>query len=185
MTFPHRPAAFPSQLPHSQRLPSSGWLTRFTSFPSPPSTRDLQTTAIGKAALPAQACVPAAWPPIRWSPPAKIPGPKHGEHGVKIALIERGGCDFATKVLAAQERGAGAVIVGDTAAAGETREEGAKRAGGLITMFSPGTLFLLLPGDNSGVSEATGETDISQKIRTVSIYLQSSFLAPRTSIYWT
>jgi hypothetical protein len=55
-----------------------------------------------------------------------------------IALIERGGCDFATKVRAAQERGAGGVIVGDgMARPGETEEEGRERES-LITMFSPG-----------------------------------------------
>jgi hypothetical protein len=67
---------------------------------------------------------------------------------VNIALVERGKCDFATKVLAAQERGAGAVIVGDTAEDGETRAEGAKRVGGLITMFSPG-MFLVEEEDKT------------------------------------
>lgn len=56
---------------------------------------------------------------------------------MKIALIERGICDFATKVMAAQDRGAHAVIVGDAKAkSGETDAEGRKREG-LITMFSP------------------------------------------------
>jgi hypothetical protein len=53
-------------------------------------------------------------------------------------LVERGGCDFAHKIRAAQERGAAAVVVGDGAARiGETDAEGLKREG-LITMFSPG-----------------------------------------------
>ena len=64
------------------------------------------------------------------------------EQPFKIALVERGGCDFATKVRAAQERGAGGVVVGDTIAReGESEEEGRERRG-LITMFSPGTFTL-------------------------------------------
>lgn len=110
----------------------------FTSFPSPKAP-----LTASRPTLPAQACVPATWPPIRWSPPPRVDGPHRGEKGVKIALLERGGCDFATKVLAAQERGAGAVIVGDTAQEGENREIGRMRVGGLITMFSPGMLYLL------------------------------------------
>lgn len=75
------------------------------------------------------ACVSPAWPPIRFHLPARP---------YKIALVERGGCDFAHKIRAAQERGAGAVVVGDGAARiGETDAEGLKREG-LITMFSPG-----------------------------------------------
>jgi hypothetical protein len=86
----------------------------------------------GKEA-PERACVAPAWPPIR---PA-YPLPPY-----TIALVERGGCDFATKVLAAQERGAAAVIVGDSVAhPGETDEEGRAREN-LITMFSPGELLL-------------------------------------------
>ena len=55
-----------------------------------------------------------------------------------LAMVERGECDFATKVLAAQERGAAAVIVGDgVARLEETEEEGREREN-LITMFSPG-----------------------------------------------
>lgn len=77
---------------------------------------------------PERACVPPTWPPIRPSPP-KPP--------YVVALVERGDCDFATKVLAAQERGAAAVVVGDgVARAGETDEEGRKREN-LITMYSP------------------------------------------------
>lgn len=75
------------------------------------------------------ACVSPAWPPIRFHLPARP---------YKIALVERGGCDFAHKIRAAQERGAAAVVVGDGAARiGETDAEGLKREG-LITMFSPG-----------------------------------------------
>jgi len=69
-----------------------------------------------------------------------------------VALIERGGCDFASKVRAAQERGAAAVVVGDGRAfEAETDDEGRLREG-LITMFSPGTfdlgLLLVLLPDN-------------------------------------
>ena len=53
-------------------------------------------------------------------------------------MVERGGCDFANKVRAAQERGAAGVIVGDGSLRdGETDEEGRRREN-LITMFSPG-----------------------------------------------
>lgn len=86
---------------------------------------------------PQRACVPPAWPPIRPSPP-KPP--------YVVALVERGDCDFATKVLAAQERGAAAVVVGDSVArAGETDEEGRRREN-LITMYSPeDTTNIIIP----------------------------------------
>lgn len=79
-----------------------------------------------------QACIPAS--ELRWTPPSEP---------YKIALVQRGGCDFATKVRAAQERGAAGVIVGDMIShLGETEEEGRERES-LITMFSPGTFPLL------------------------------------------
>lgn len=86
---------------------------------------------------PQRACVPPTWPPIRPSPP-KPP--------YIVALVERGNCDFATKVLAAQERGAAAVVVGDgVARAGETDEDGRKREN-LITMYSPeDTTNIIIP----------------------------------------
>ena len=65
----------------------------------------------------------------------------------KIALVERGGCDFATKVRAAQERGAAGVVVGDMIGRpGETDEEGRERES-LITMFSPGMFKLTARAD--------------------------------------
>jgi hypothetical protein len=78
---------------------------------------------------PEHACVPRAWPPIR---------PKRPKAPYVIALVERGGdCDFATKVYAAQERGAAAVVVGDKKLRqDETDEEGRQREN-LLTMFSP------------------------------------------------
>ncbi|ORY34630.1 hypothetical protein BCR39DRAFT_513675 [Naematelia encephala] len=121
LSMPHRPAAFPSHLYPPTSLPLSGFLTPFISLPPP---RD-STTRVYDHSL---ACLPPAFPPIRYTPPS----PPY-----TIALIERGGCDFATKVRAAQERGAAGVIVGDMKAReGETREEGLRR-GGLITMFHP------------------------------------------------
>lgn len=86
---------------------------------------------------PQRACVPPAWPPIRPSPP---------QPPYIVVLVERGDCDFATKVLAAQERGAAAVVVGDSPArAGETDEEGRKREN-LITMYSPeDTTNIIIP----------------------------------------
>lgn len=86
---------------------------------------------------PERACVPPSWPPIRPHTP-KAP--------FVIALVERGGCDFATKVRAAQERGAAAVVVGDSVARpGETDEEGRRREN-LITMFSPeDTTGIIIP----------------------------------------
>ncbi|KAI9638764.1 uncharacterized protein MKK02DRAFT_11795, partial [Dioszegia hungarica] len=119
LTYPHRPAAFPTHLPAISRLPKSGLLVAFTSLPN--ST--LPTSAFTAAAA---AGISSGW---------LFPG--SGSGSVKVVLVERGGCDFATKVQAAQERGAGAVIVGDRADEGESVEEGKKRTGGLITMFSP------------------------------------------------
>lgn len=101
-------------------LPISGHLVDFVSLPPP----DQFTSE----AHDSQACVPSNT--IRWNPPS----PPY-----KIALVERGGCDFATKIRAAQDRGAASVIVGDTTQRpGETDEEGRERES-LITMFSPGT----------------------------------------------
>lgn len=122
VTMPHRPAAFPAHIPSPFNLPISGKLVNFVSLP--PLEHD-QSAIV--APRDTQACVPAST--IRWNPPS-IP--------YTIALVERGGCDFATKVRAAQERGAAGVIVGDTLARiGETDEEGRERES-LITMFSPG-----------------------------------------------
>ncbi|XAO22033.1 hypothetical protein I312_100796 [Cryptococcus bacillisporus CA1280] len=119
ITLPHRPAAFPSHL--SISLPLSGRLLPFSSFLTPSAPHSSSELL---------ACIPSSTLP---RPPTR-PGKSED---VKIALIERGACDFATKVMAAQDRGAHAVVVGDMKArAGETDAEGRKREG-LITMFSP------------------------------------------------
>ncbi|OXG36168.1 hypothetical protein C359_01562 [Cryptococcus neoformans Bt120] len=119
ISLPHRPAAFPSH--PSISLPLSGRLLTFSSFLTPDASHSPSELL---------ACIPSSTIP---RPPAR-PGKAED---VKIALIERGICDFATKVMAAQDRGAHAVIVGDAKAkSGETDAEGRKREG-LITMFSP------------------------------------------------
>ncbi|WVR07915.1 hypothetical protein IAU60_004958 [Kwoniella sp. DSM 27419] len=128
VSLPHRPAAFPSHIVHP--LPLSGYIIPFASLPN--------STASGTSSPDrvAYACLPPLSPIGRPSSPPKPPGSSEGG-GTRIVLIERGGCDFATKVRAAQERGAGAVIVGDgIARKGETDEEGRRRES-LITMFSP------------------------------------------------
>lgn len=120
--MPHRPAAFPSHLTSPFILPMSGHLVDFVSLPPP----DQFTTE----AHDSQACITSNI--IRWTPPT----PPYS-----IVLVERGACDFATKIRAAQDRGAAGVIVGDTVQRpGETDEEGRERES-LITMFSPGTLL--------------------------------------------
>jgi hypothetical protein len=86
----------------------------------------IRSSGIGSVAT--NACIPPTTLPRR-DPPVKP---------YLIALIERGGCDFATKVRAAQDRGCAGVVVGDSRLRdGETDEEGRKREN-LITMFSPG-----------------------------------------------
>ncbi|BEI81015.1 hypothetical protein CcaverHIS002_0201750 [Cutaneotrichosporon cavernicola] len=115
ITLPHRPAAFPDWLGPSAQLPVTGILRPFT------------VLSTDSKEAPERACVTPKWPPTRPS----YPVPPY-----TVALVERGGCDFATKVLAAQERGAAAVVVGDSAHPGETDEEGRMREN-LITMFSP------------------------------------------------
>ncbi|GFZ49794.1 hypothetical protein JCM24511_07197 [Saitozyma sp. JCM 24511] len=138
LTLPHRPAAFPSHLPTNTSLPTHGFLVPFHNLPPLRSTSHHSHFESDGSAIhdqkpydwdhPDFACVSPAWPPIRFHLPARP---------YKIALVERGGCDFAHKIRAAQERGAGAVVVGDGAARiGETDAEGLKREG-LITMFSP------------------------------------------------
>lgn len=166
LTFPHRPAAFPTNLPRGNHLPLSGYLIPFTSLLHDDSDGHAPHTI--PRSTPIQACLPALnqrplsrkspliratyetppiWLGIRDTSHTPIllqdTGVQAREGGKKrIALIERGGCDFAMKVYAAQERGAGAVIVGDMAIQGEGREEGLGRKGGLITMFSPGRCFI-------------------------------------------
>jgi hypothetical protein len=123
LTLPHRPAAFPGKTEAPFTLPLSGRLVTFASLPPPKEFSDY--TFDGDKT---QACIPAS--ELRWTPPTEP---------YKIALVQRGGCDFATKVRAAQERGAAGVIVGDMIShLGETEEEGRERES-LITMFSPGT----------------------------------------------
>jgi hypothetical protein len=133
ITLPHRPAAFPTSLTPTQSLPISGFLLPFSNLSRPHQNQYNTTTLAAPAfSLIEQACIPTF--DDRWSEP-------HQPH--YIALIERGSCDFATKVKAAQSRGASGVIVGDgVARLGENDEEGRNRIG-LITMFSPGALLIL------------------------------------------
>lgn len=166
ITLAHRPAAFPSFLRPDTELPVNGTLVAFQDLPDPKAERlrpslvdsdersdtgsevnpdddeaqdvDEEVLLKSRPDLPPQrACVPPAWPPIRPSPP---------QPPFVVALVERGDCDFATKVLAAQERGAAAVVVGDgVARAGESDEEGRKREN-LITMYSPeDTSSIIIP----------------------------------------
>ena len=103
-------------------LPIRGFLQPFRQLAHQPIPDD-------RALSPSLACVPPLHSSTRYVIPSEP---------FTVALIERGGCDFATKVRAAQERGAGAVVVGDgMASQGETLEEGRAREN-LITMFSPG-----------------------------------------------
>ena len=133
LTLPHRPSAFPAHLVSPTSLPISGFLGRFDDFPEPHSVVQTER-ALGGTHNPGLACVGPAWPPVRFQTPKP---PFH------IAFIERGGCDFATKVRAAQERGAAGVIVGDSVARiGESDDEGREREN-LITMFSPGACHFL------------------------------------------
>jgi hypothetical protein len=130
ITLPHRPAAFPARTSAPFILPLSGQLVAFTSLP-PPAHLSQYIDSRDGGRDPTQACIPST--DLRWTPPS----PPY-----KIALVQRGGCDFATKVKAAQERGAAGVIVGDMIShPGETEEEGRERES-LITMFSPGTSSL-------------------------------------------
>jgi hypothetical protein len=132
----------------------------FASLP-PPKDFDFDSIDADKT----QACVPAS--ELRWTPPTEP---------YKIVLVQRGGCDFATKVRAAQERGAAGVIVGDMIShLGETEEEGRERES-LITMFSPGSFPL-----EWHVSSA----DIKQKILITYLFPRYSFPELRTCYYET
>ncbi|OCF39663.1 hypothetical protein I317_06518 [Kwoniella heveanensis CBS 569] len=140
ISLPHRPAAFPAHVINP--LPLSGYVTPFASLLNT-TTPLLQGDDLNEAALlssiPELACLPPRSPVGRPSSPPDVGGGnrKGDKKVVKIALVERGGCDFATKIRAAQERGAGAVVVGDSVARrGESDEEGRRRES-LITMFSP------------------------------------------------
>ena len=93
-------------------------------------------------ATPMQACIA--------SPSPHQPTPM----GSIVALVERGSCDFARKVRAAQVRGAKAVIVGDGKAREEETEEEGRERENLITMFSPGTSLFPTP-ISSPISRAT------------------------------
>ncbi|WVQ95891.1 hypothetical protein IAU59_002990 [Kwoniella sp. CBS 9459] len=131
ISLPHRPAAFPSHVVNP--LPLSGYITSFASLllnSTKPATGSFS---------PELGCLPPRSPVGRPSTPDRNRGKGNDrkQRVVKVVLVERGGCDFATKIRAAQERGAGAVVVGDSIARrGETDEEGRRRES-LITMFSP------------------------------------------------
>ncbi|WWC95673.1 hypothetical protein V866_002538 [Kwoniella sp. B9012] len=129
LTLPHRPASFPDLSHLSLPLPISGFLIPFSKLdPSLGADNDEDVNLLPSGG--GMACLPPLGLP---RPPTH---PRPGE-SYRIALIERGGCDFATKIRAAQDRDAHAVIVGDSVQhPGETDEEGRKRES-LITMFSP------------------------------------------------
>lgn len=177
LTLPHRPAAFPSRLFPPTSLPIDGFLVPFSDLP-PPITRSTITTprptssiemdpSSQSPSLPSDstlnlACLAPTFPPIRFETP---------DRPYTIALVERGGCDFATKVLAAQERGAGAVIVGDTRARmSESDAEGRERDG-LITMFSPGQLIIT----SMGTVERLADDRIAED--TDNIFIPSVFVS--------
>jgi hypothetical protein len=112
-----------------------------------------------------QACTPAT--KLRWTPP---------QPPYMIALVERGGCDFATKVRAAQERGAAGVVVGDMIShPGESEEEGRERES-LITMFSPGAYPFHWRRKRSIAHSG-------QKTPTISLYRRSLYRGHHTSYY--
>ncbi|WVW87096.1 hypothetical protein I302_109153 [Kwoniella bestiolae CBS 10118] len=124
LTLPHRPASFPDLNHLSLPLPLSGFLIPFSKLSLSLDDNTFIPDNSNLACLP-----PLGLPRLPPHPPA-------GE-SYQIVLVERGGCDFATKVRAAQDRGAHAVVVGDSVAhLGESDEEGRKRES-LITMFSP------------------------------------------------
>ncbi|WWC73851.1 uncharacterized protein I206_107823 [Kwoniella pini CBS 10737] len=172
LTLPHRPSAFPSVNQIQNNLPLSGFISLFENLNNLPKSNLNQNSL---SLSPQFACFPSNSLP-------RLPKlPSKGESN-KIVLIERGGCDFSTKVRAAQDKGINAVIVGDTIShRGETDEEGRKREG-LITMFSPedtDTIFipsvfvsrasylilrdLLLNHTSSGMQEREGLwVDLSQ-----------------------
>ncbi|WRT69858.1 uncharacterized protein IL334_006849 [Kwoniella shivajii] len=122
LSLPHRPAAFPSV--STFPLPLSGFLISFSNLPDTPKSSNTTSTS------PNQACVP----PIGLPRPPSLPSKAEGAN---LVLIERGGCDFATKIRAAQDRGAHAVVVGDSIAHKDENDEEGQRRETLITMFSP------------------------------------------------
>lgn len=129
---------------HSDSESNSPWGTQSesASHRHSPIHRPQPGTVLGRA--PELACYPPRFP-VRYIEP---PHPWH------IALVERGECDFASKVRAAQERGAAGVIVGDMKVReGETDEEGRTREG-LITMFSPGEWDIWVNGFIAGSLES-------------------------------
>lgn len=161
--MPHRPAAFPSHLAAPFNLPLSGQLVSFTSLPPTKFWPSTDGGASGALASDSQACIPAT--ELRWTPP---------QPPYKIALVERGGCDFATKVQAAQERGAAGVVVGDMIGhPGESEEEGRERES-LITMFSPGTPL------NIGSWKVANEAEDTDNIFIPSVFVsRASYLLLR------
>lgn len=150
--MPHRPASFPSHLPSSHTLPTSGLLLRITDFPLEPYMSEQQNDMYG--------CEPVVDPGyylqsdsstntdesidsnIRRSSIEKTNPQQQRPIPRKIALVLRGHCPFSFKVLSAQKRGADAVIVADDAerlidGSLESEDRGRKRTA-LLTMYSPG-----------------------------------------------
>lgn len=162
LTLPHRPAAFPARTNPPFTLPLTGELVTFASLPPPKEFDHLYQDQTLDSVKESQACITAS--ELRWTPPSEP---------YKIALVQRGGCDFATKVRAAQERGAAGVIVGDMIShPGETEEEGREREA-LITMFSPGTFVSRLL--------MVGITNIHKRILRTSLFPRYSFRELRIS----
>lgn len=141
ITLPHRPAAFPSQLIPPMTLPLSGILLPFSSMYNSTNTTNSDSSpseiqgvhrhkspTLPMAFKPELGCVPPSFPTRYEEPPRPW----------KIALVERGECDFASKVRAAQERGAAGVVVGDGKLRDDETEEEGRQRESLITMFSPG-----------------------------------------------
>ncbi len=147
--MPHRPASFPSHLPASHTLPTSGHLTRITDFPLQPYMSEELNDMYGcepilNPGYTSQSYVSdvvyqqSAEPDTRSLPEAANQQPRER----KIALVLRGRCPFSFKVLSAQKRGADAVIVADDAetlidGSVESEQRGRMRTA-LLTMYSPG-----------------------------------------------
>lgn len=114
LSFASRPAAFGAEL----KEPLLGYVIPLSSFTAPCS----DTISFAEP------------PPNLGCPRLCIHGPNEPEHGdTWIALIQRGECEFVSKVREAQRLGANAVVVGGD------NPDTSGNPDMLVNMYSPGT----------------------------------------------
>jgi hypothetical protein len=117
VSFISRPAAFGAEI----KQPLLGYVIPLSSFTVPCSSNFTSANP----------------PPNLGCPPLCIAGPHEPDRGdTWIALVQRGECEFVSKVREAQRLGANAVVVGGD------NPETSGNPDALVNMYSPGMIWL-------------------------------------------